>query len=125
MYIYIYIYIYTYTYAYVYIYIYIYIYMYKGEVLLRGVGTPRHLLILGENPACQVPICAAPASGERGSGGGFVQKRLPNPEKNPKPNSNIPMPFCMAVSFCGHFWLFGVCFGEFAGSLIQGVCERI
>ena len=29
----------------------------KGEVLLRGVGTLRYLLILGENSACQVPIC--------------------------------------------------------------------
>ena len=33
----------------------------KGEVLLRGVGTLRLLLILGENSACQVPICAVAA----------------------------------------------------------------
>ena len=33
----------------------------KGEVLLRGVGTLRHLLILSENSACQVPICAVAA----------------------------------------------------------------
>ena len=33
----------------------------KGEVLLRGVGTLRYLLILGENSACQVPICAVAA----------------------------------------------------------------
>ena len=33
----------------------------KGEVLLSGVGTLRYLLILGENSACQVPICAVAA----------------------------------------------------------------
>ena len=33
----------------------------KGEVLLRGVGTLRYLLILSENSACQVPICAVAA----------------------------------------------------------------
>ena len=55
------------TYVYnTYIYIYIYIYTArlsseKGEVLLRGVGTLRHLLILTENSACQVPICAVAA----------------------------------------------------------------
>ena len=27
----------------------------KGEVLLRGVGTLRYVLILGENSACPVP----------------------------------------------------------------------
>ena len=30
----------------------------KGEVLLRGICTLRYLLILSENSACQVPICA-------------------------------------------------------------------
>ena len=30
----------------------------KGGVLLMGVGTLRHLLILSESSACQVPICA-------------------------------------------------------------------
>ena len=33
----------------------------RGEVLLRGVGTLRYLSILGENSACQVPICAVAA----------------------------------------------------------------
>ena len=33
----------------------------KGEVLLRGVGTLRYVLILSENSACQVPICAVAA----------------------------------------------------------------
>ena len=34
----------------------------KGEVLLRGVvGTLRYLLILSENSACRVPICAVAA----------------------------------------------------------------
>ena len=33
----------------------------KGEVLLRGVGTLRYALILSENSACQVPICAVAA----------------------------------------------------------------
>ena len=33
----------------------------KGEVILRGVGTLRYLLILSENSACQVPICAVAA----------------------------------------------------------------
>ena len=33
----------------------------KGEVLLRGVGTLRYLLILSENSACQAPICAGAA----------------------------------------------------------------
>ena len=33
----------------------------RGEVLLRGVGAPRYLLILGESSACQVPICAVAA----------------------------------------------------------------
>ena len=32
-----------------------------GKVLLRGVGTLRYCLILSENPACQVPICAVAA----------------------------------------------------------------
>ena len=59
--------------------LYIYIYMYtlkwhaatrfmmsrniseKGEMLLRGVGTLRYLLILSDNSACQVPICAVAA----------------------------------------------------------------
>ena len=55
---------------YIYIYLYIYIHTYicvhtadsigrrRGEVLLRGVGTLRYFLILSENSACQVPICA-------------------------------------------------------------------
>ena len=66
------------------IYIYIYIYMYtthllrytcmyyhisththliseKGEVLLRWVGTVQYVLVLSENSACQVPICALAA----------------------------------------------------------------
>ena len=34
----------------------------KWEVLLRGVGTLRYVLILGEDSACQVPICAVAAS---------------------------------------------------------------
>ena len=33
----------------------------KGEVLLRGVGTLRYVLILGEISACQVHICAVAA----------------------------------------------------------------
>ena len=33
----------------------------KEEVLLRGVGTLRYFLILGENSACQVPTCAVAA----------------------------------------------------------------
>ena len=33
----------------------------EGEVLLRGVGTLRYLLILGESPAGQVPIYAVAA----------------------------------------------------------------
>ena len=33
----------------------------KGEVLLRGVGTLGYLLILSEDSACQVPICAVAA----------------------------------------------------------------
>ena len=33
----------------------------KGEMLLRGVDTLRYLLILSENSACQVPICAVAA----------------------------------------------------------------
>ena len=33
----------------------------KGEVLLRGVGTLCSFLILSENSACQVPICAVAA----------------------------------------------------------------
>ena len=33
----------------------------KGEVLLRGVGTLRYVLILSDNSACQVPICAVAA----------------------------------------------------------------
>ena len=33
----------------------------KGEVLLRGIGTLRYLLILRVNSACQVPICAVAA----------------------------------------------------------------
>ena len=33
----------------------------KGEVLLRGVGTLRYLLILSKNSPCQVPICAVAA----------------------------------------------------------------
>ena len=33
----------------------------KGEVLLRGVGTLRYLLVLSNNSACQVPICAVAA----------------------------------------------------------------
>ena len=33
----------------------------RGEVLLRGVGTLRECLILGENSACRVPICAVAA----------------------------------------------------------------
>ena len=33
----------------------------KLEVLPRGVGTLRHLLILGESYACPVPICAVAA----------------------------------------------------------------
>ena len=78
MYVYIYIYIYM-CYTCMYIYIYIYMYMNKsrerqreknlqagsapwlrekGEVLLRGVGTLRYVLILGENSACRVPTCA-------------------------------------------------------------------
>ena len=32
-----------------------------GEVLLRGVGTLRYSLILSENSACQVPVCAVVA----------------------------------------------------------------
>ena len=32
-----------------------------GEVLLRGVGTVRYSLILGDDSACQVPICAVSA----------------------------------------------------------------
>ena len=35
----------------------------KGEVLLRGVGTLRYVLILSDNSACQVPICAVAAVG--------------------------------------------------------------
>ena len=34
----------------------------NGEVLLSGVGTLRYALILGENSACQVPICCAVAA---------------------------------------------------------------
>ena len=65
----------------VYIYIYIYIYIYTrrngsdrallkglaiprsetGEVLLMAVGTLGYFLILSENSACQVPICAVAA----------------------------------------------------------------
>ena len=33
----------------------------KGEVLLTGVGSLRHFLILSENSACQVPICTVAA----------------------------------------------------------------
>ena len=33
----------------------------KGEVLLRGVGTLRYVLILSENSARQAPICAVAA----------------------------------------------------------------
>ena len=33
----------------------------KGEVLQRGVGTLRYSLFLGEDSACQVPICAVAA----------------------------------------------------------------
>ena len=33
----------------------------KVEVLLRGVGTLPYMLILSENSACQVPICAVAA----------------------------------------------------------------
>ena len=33
----------------------------KGEVLLRGVGTLRYLLVPSENSACQMPICAVAA----------------------------------------------------------------
>ena len=33
----------------------------KGEVLRRGVGTLRCALMLSENSACQVPICAVAA----------------------------------------------------------------
>ena len=79
MYVYIYIYIYILSLLLslllcVYIYIYIYIYTHSlreeqcraikghqsenGEVLLRGVGTLRDLLILSEINACEVPICA-------------------------------------------------------------------
>ena len=58
-----------YTYVYIYIYMYIdvdtYTHTYrrseKGEVLLRGFGTLRYVLILGEVSACQVPICAVAA----------------------------------------------------------------
>ena len=51
----------------IYIYIYIYIHTHhcrqseKGEVLLRGVGTLHFVSNLGENSACQVPICAVAA----------------------------------------------------------------
>ena len=44
----------------IYIYIYIYIVGERGSAP-KGVGTLRYLLILGENSACQVPICAAAA----------------------------------------------------------------
>ena len=61
-----------YIHIYIYIYVYIYIYIHthyqgslrppeNGEVLLRGVGTLRYLLILGEDSAFQVPICAVAA----------------------------------------------------------------
>ena len=33
----------------------------KWGVLLRGVGTLRYCLILGEHYACQAPICAVAA----------------------------------------------------------------
>ena len=74
--IYIYIYIYMYMYVYIYMYVCIIIVMIamqaqgaaresqrseKGEVLLRGVGTPQYFSILGKNSACHVPICAAAA----------------------------------------------------------------
>ena len=86
IYIYIYTYIHTYIYIYIYVYTHMYIYIYiltlppfaglllrpkkcggdprgseNGEVLLRGVGTLRYVLILSENSACQVPICAVAA----------------------------------------------------------------
>ena len=50
----------------------------KGEVLLRGVGTLRYLLILSENSACQVPICAVAASW------------FDNPHQKVVPRSQIP-----------------------------------
>ena len=55
------------------VHIYIYIYTHnhnrsaaslsvgEGEVLVRGVGTLRYLLILAGNSVCQVPICAVGA----------------------------------------------------------------
>ena len=33
----------------------------KGEVLLRGVGALRYVVILCENSACEVRICAVAA----------------------------------------------------------------
>ena len=78
--VYIYIYMHTHTHLYIYIYIlslslsislslyiYIYIYIYitldseKGEVLPRGFGSLRYLLILSESSARQAPICAVAA----------------------------------------------------------------
>ena len=61
-----------------YIYIYIYTYTHNGEVLLRGVGTVRYLLILSENSACQVPTCAVAAG------------RFDNPRRQVVPRSQIP-----------------------------------
>ena len=56
--IYIYIYMCVCMYIYIYICTYICIYIYIYMYILRGVGTLRYVLILGENWSCQVPICA-------------------------------------------------------------------
>ena len=50
----------------------------KGEVLLRGVGTLRYLLILGDISACRVPICAVAA------------RWFDNPRQKLLPRSRIP-----------------------------------
>ena len=50
----------------------------KGEVLLRGVGTLRYLLIRSESSACQIPICAVAA------------RWFYNPHQKVDPRSRIP-----------------------------------